>query len=379
MLLLNLHVLGRDDHQWIETRGNSIHAIGASENFVAGDDSFKFEFENAIAFPGLVNSHDHLEFNLFPKLGNGKYNDYVEWGEDIHKTNGETIEKITNIPLRTRMRYGIYKNVLNGITTVVHHGNFAVDDNYPIDVHSNYNYLHSVRLERYWKLKLNLAPNRLPFLIHIGEGTNQESYQEIDELIRLNLFKRRIIGIHGIMMDERQAEHFEAVVWCPASNYFLYGSTSHILKIKRSTSILFGTDSNVSADWNLWDHLRLARSNSQLDDRELFDALTSTAAKVWNLDGNGSLSPGCKADIVIAERKSPDFFNSFYALNPNNILMVIKNGKIILFDPTLLTQMQSSGGDLSQFNKLVFDGSIKFVRGLPVELIPGLEPFLRNG
>ncbi|HUI30877.1 MAG TPA: amidohydrolase family protein [Candidatus Acidoferrales bacterium] len=375
MFLLNLHTLQKDDHQWIEIRKDKIHAIDALNGSVARNDSIKFGFDNAIAFPGLINSHDHLEFNLFPKLGNRKYNDFVEWGEDIHKTNSGDIEKIKHIPLRTRVRYGIYKNLLNGITTVVHHGNFPIDNNDLIDVYSNYNYLHSVRLERHWKLKLNLTPNLLPFLIHIGEGTNLESYREIEELIHFNFFKRRVIGIHGIMMDERQAEHFEALVWCPASNYFLYGSTPRVEKIKHHTAILFGTDSNVSADWNLWDHLRLARGSSQLDDRELYDALTSTAAKIWNLIGSGSLSPGCKADIVIAEKKSEDFFNSFYALNPGNILMVIKNGKIILFDPTLLTQMESSGEDLSHFSKLAFDDTSKFVRGNSNELISGFEHF----
>jgi len=35
-----------------------------------------------MAFPGLINSHDHLDFNLFPLWGNRKYNNYVN-GEMI--------------------------------------------------------------------------------------------------------------------------------------------------------------------------------------------------------------------------------------------------------------------------------------------------------
>jgi cytosine/adenosine deaminase-related metal-dependent hydrolase len=31
---------------------------------------FQLYFDDCIVFPGLINSHDHLDFNLFPQLGN---------------------------------------------------------------------------------------------------------------------------------------------------------------------------------------------------------------------------------------------------------------------------------------------------------------------
>src|ERR1700747_2757751 len=55
-------------------------------------------FEHAIVFPGLINSHDHLDFNLFPRLGNKRYNSYVEWGKDIHKHDKQVIDKVQKIP-----------------------------------------------------------------------------------------------------------------------------------------------------------------------------------------------------------------------------------------------------------------------------------------
>src|SRR5438094_463304 len=84
--------------------------------------SNQLDFENCIAFPGLINSHDHLEFNLFPRLGNRIYADYTEWGRDIHATNRDAIEAVLKIPKPLRVQWGIYKNLLNGVTTVVHHG-----------------------------------------------------------------------------------------------------------------------------------------------------------------------------------------------------------------------------------------------------------------
>src|SRR5258706_11703399 len=79
-------------------------------------------FNDALIFPGLINSHDHLDFNLFPKLGNRIYKNYVEWGNDIHQQNKETIDAVLKIPKKLRAQWGIYKNLLNGITAVFNHG-----------------------------------------------------------------------------------------------------------------------------------------------------------------------------------------------------------------------------------------------------------------
>jgi cytosine/adenosine deaminase-related metal-dependent hydrolase len=35
------------------------------------------DLNGALAFPGLINSHDHLDFNLFPPLANRIYNNYT--------------------------------------------------------------------------------------------------------------------------------------------------------------------------------------------------------------------------------------------------------------------------------------------------------------
>jgi len=361
MLLTNLEVLEAGGKHWIGVENGKLRASSIWSGDKPYNKKDKIEFENVIAFPGLINSHDHLEFSLFPMLGNKKYKDYIEWGEDIHISNKDEIERIKNIPLDKRIEHGIHKNILNGVTTVVNHGSCPLRKKYLIDVFNDYNYLHSVRLEKNWKAKLLLTPNSKPFVIHIGEGTNDESYSEINELIRWNVFHRKIIGVHAIMMDEKQAEHVKAVVWCPSSNNFLYGKTSSVDKLKSKTTVLFGTDSSVSAEWNMWEHLRLARSTNMLSDDELFNSLTSSAAKIWNLNRQGSIVKDFDADIVIAEKKSDDFFNSFFSVDPKDILMVLKKGEIILFDERLRSQIENKI-DLSNYSKIERDKVIKFLK-----------------
>src|SRR5450755_2885397 len=79
----------------------------------------EIQFTDALAFPGLINSHDHLDFNCFSILGQEKYNNYTNWGTRIHENFKEEIEAIVKIPENLRAMWGMYKNLLAGVTTVV--------------------------------------------------------------------------------------------------------------------------------------------------------------------------------------------------------------------------------------------------------------------
>ncbi len=365
MILKNLRVINSPEINWIEIKDNFIQNLGTKDDAIpTTKEDLLIEFENVIAFPGLINSHDHLEFNLFPKLGNKKYKDYIEWGEDIHQANKDVIDAVQKIPFELRYEYGIYKNLISGITTVVNHGRNIEYNNELINIHSYYTFLHSVELEKKWKLKLNNIFNRLPVLVHIGEGTNDKSHNEIDKLIKWNYAKKSLIGIHAIMMDEKQAESFKAIVWCPDSNYFLYGSTCAADKLKNKTTILFGSDSNVSADWNIWDQLRFARKLKLLDDYELYNSINSSPAETWNLKLSGFIKKGFKANIVIVKNQNKENdFDSFFNLNPEYILLIIKDGKIVLFDSILLDKIKPLNVETDNFTKINLNNQIKFVKG----------------
>src|SRR5580658_3246481 len=56
------------------------------------------DLRDAIAFPGLTNSHDHLEFNLYPTLAHNRYADYVEWGRDIQRRDRGVISSLERVP-----------------------------------------------------------------------------------------------------------------------------------------------------------------------------------------------------------------------------------------------------------------------------------------
>lgn len=322
-------------------------------------------FDNCIAFPGLINSHDHLDFNLFPKLGNKVYEDYTEWGNDIHTINKNEIKEVLKVPRHLRTMWGIYKNLLNGVTTVVHHGNYVSVQDAPIQVYQECNMLHSIQLENNWKLKLNkVFTNKWPYVIHIGEGTNDKANNEINSLIKWNLFKRKLIGIHGVAMTAKQSGNFEALIWCPDSNLFLLGVTASINELKKNMKIVFGTDSTLSANWNTWEQLRIARKTALLTDEELFTAFTKSPADLWNIQNTGLLKEGMNADIVIARRKENlTGADAFFNLNPQDILLILKKGEIVLFDQTLLSQLSLKEKEIQFYNPIFLNNSCKYVRG----------------
>jgi cytosine/adenosine deaminase-related metal-dependent hydrolase len=346
------------------------------------------ELENAIAFPGLVNAHDHLEFDLFRPMKNRIYADYVDWALDIQERNRAEIDQILAIPAPLRTRWGVYKNLLGGVTTVIHHGpSGQLPREGLIGFVSSFRFLHSLRFGSHWRMRLGLPGGRSPIMVHIAEGTSAEAAREPDRLQAWNLWRSEVIGIHGIAMEQRQARLLKALVWCPVSNLFLYARTSPIDALKRCTTILFGTDSTATAGWNIWDHLRVARKLAKLTDAELYATLNERPAEVFSLASQGQLSAGHVADVTIARAKREDsFWNAFYGVNPEDLLMVLRRGRILLVDHELWPQVRDLVRPpidrviIGQRTKMVVGGIAALARAitaaqpaaaLPVRIIDG--------
>jgi hypothetical protein len=276
-----------------------------------------------------------------------------------------------------RTQWGIYKNLLNGVTTVFNHGQQLQIQYSLIDVFQDKNSLHSVRLEKNWKWKLNDPFSKGPYVIHVGEGTDEESHKEIDTLLKWNKLSRQLIAVHGVAMDARQAASFEALVWCPDSNFFLLKATAPVDKLKRATTIVFGTDSTVSADWNAWNQLRVARNTGLLSDEELFASVTRLPAELRGLN-IGVLKENTIADIVVAGKEPGSPMEAFFEVHPETILMIVKNGNVILFDESLLTQFVSQKINTTEFCRARINSRMKYVRGNLRELIRSIKHYAND-
>jgi cytosine/adenosine deaminase-related metal-dependent hydrolase len=147
MLLQNLHIIGHATVKELRIGDDRIQEIAF--NLSPVKDEIRLEFNNAIAFPGLINSHDHLEMNLYPKLGAPPYANYVEWANDIYKPTQSPIKEIEKLPIEDRLLWGGVKNLISGVTTVVHHNpwhRFLGKEKFPVSVLKKIAWAHSLQL-----------------------------------------------------------------------------------------------------------------------------------------------------------------------------------------------------------------------------------------
>jgi len=255
--------------------------------------------------PGLINAHDHLHRNHYGRLGAPPYANAYEWGRDIHQRFADEIAAARALPRREALLRGAWKNLRAGVTTVVHHdaweADFEVD--FPVRV-ARVRTAHSLGFERDFARAAAPDPTdpRQPLCLHLAEGTDPLSADEVRDLDRLGYLDDRLLAVHAVGVDadgiRRLRASGAAVVWCPTSNEFLLGHTAPPELLAPGIDVLLGSDSLLSADGDLLDELRAARRIGHLDDARLLDAVGATAARRLRLP-EPSLDFGAPADLAV--------------------------------------------------------------------------------
>jgi cytosine/adenosine deaminase-related metal-dependent hydrolase len=385
MWLINAEITGTEGLKNIRINAGKIKEVSSNMPDDIQPGTTVLDCNNAIVFPGLINSHDHLDFNCFPPMANRLYQNYRQWGRDIHLQNKKMINEVLQIPKSLRIQWGLYKNLLNGITTVVNHGEKLKIYNPLIMVLQDNISLHSLKFEKHWKLKLNdPRKSKQTYVIHAGEGIDGICHKEISTLLKWNFFKKSLFTVHGVAMDERQAKKVDAIIWCPASNYFLFNKTADIKKLKSKTTILFGTDSTLTASPNIWQHLRKARETAMMSEMELLETVTKNPAKMWS-QNSGTIQVNRDADIVVARKKDPNIIEAFFSINPEDILLVVSKGKVRLFDEEITEQLFLKQRIPPHYFKIKLANHSKYVYGDMLSLVklinkyyPPFSPSFQN-
>src|SRR6266567_8406320 len=120
-----------------------------------------------LVMPGLINAHDHLEFNLFPQLGQGTYANAGEWARDIYHPDRSPIREHLRVAKPVRLWWGALKNLLSGVTTVCHHNPYEPEifnADFPIRVVRRFAWAHSLEFEPDLAARYRKAPPNYPFL-----------------------------------------------------------------------------------------------------------------------------------------------------------------------------------------------------------------------
>ncbi|HEX2629236.1 MAG TPA: amidohydrolase family protein [Chitinophagaceae bacterium] len=372
MILYNCTIPGWPGRQHVRCNRGIIQAITDNRDvFGTVDDADRYECNGAKLLPGFINSHDHLDFNLFPALSTRGYNNYSEWGPDIQAVYANEINAVKQVPLPLRIKWGLYKNLLNGFTTVVNHGEKLKIEDDLINVFQNCYSLHSLAFEKKWKWKLNNPfRSNQPVVIHAGEGTDEIAENEITRLTKANYFDKKIIAVHGVAMKQSQASSFAGLVWCPSSNFFLLGQTTNVDELNGYTQIVFGTDSTLTSSWNCWEHFRCALQTKMVCEKELLAMLSQTPALLWDLAQLGEVREGAIADLLLLPQGDTIFCN-----DPSDILAVIKQGEFRVADSDLFPKETLPLSFQSSSTQVVFGDARKSVYGDLANLVSEIKKY----
>jgi cytosine/adenosine deaminase-related metal-dependent hydrolase len=234
------------------------------------------DLEGLSILPGHINAHDHLDFALFPRLGNGPYPNATAWARDVYHPKRSPIVEHLRVPKCARLLWGGLRNLLAGVTTVSHHNPYepAFDNNFPVRVVKHYGWAHSLAFDKKIRESFDATAPGAPFLIHAAEGTDTDSAQEILELDRLGVLSDRTVLIHAVALDDRAwqliRERNVSVITCPRSNIFTLGRTADV---PADIPLGLGTDSSLTSEGDF------------LDELQRFGAQRHDAAKILRLQG----------------------------------------------------------------------------------------------
>jgi cytosine/adenosine deaminase-related metal-dependent hydrolase len=295
-----------------------------------------------LLLPGLINAHDHLHFNSFPLLGGTKtYADMYEWTNDIEAQRSRAdIRAALRIPIEDRLQIGGLKNLISGVTTVVHHDDYhpCLDQQFPVRVLRNYSWSHSLGLDFHAVETFRRAAGQRPWMIHAAEGSSDRASGEIDEMDRLGMIAGNTLLVHALAATASQIEIIRnkraGIVACPVSNQFLYGRTINFKSLPPDVRLALGSDSAATSSPGILSDLQALRRLVNWSEEKIWSLLTTSPAEMLGV-------PVQSADAVVLRDGVP--------------VLVVVNGDIRLCE----TEFEYLPGDRPL--RITINDRVKFI------------------
>ena len=194
-------------------------------------------------------------------------------------------------------------------------------------------------------------------LLHLSEGVDQTARKHFRALQLPDgewAISSALAGIHcaGLLNEDFRifGGRNASMVWSPMSNLLLYGATSRVKSARANgVRIGLGSDWAVSGSKNLLGELKVARlASDEMDtgftDRDLVAMATRDAASILGWQNVlGSLRPGARADMIVADGTAGDPYEALVRAAETDLSLVMINGVPRFGTTSLMTQLGASG------------------------------------
>ena len=282
-----------------------------------------------VIYPGLLDLHNHLAYNILPLWKPPKrFDNRDQWQRraEYRRDVTEPMKVIVNSgqgAIKAVIRYIEVKLLLGGVTlgqgmrssfggNQLYRGlvrNFEAPDDPALP--SAGSRVLNLTEEEVPQLKSSLD-NGNPFFFHLAEGLDTAARQQYTLLEENDLLQPNLICIHSLALLPSQqktlAEAGSRLVWSPLSNSLLYGKTIAPSVLKEHGMLFgLGSDWTPSGSRNILQELKVAWLCSEdaggvFSFEDLARAVTIRSAEAAGWSAHvGSIEVGKLADFVVLD------------------------------------------------------------------------------
>ncbi len=322
-------------------------------------------------FPGLIDLHNHLTWNVHPRWSAGTLTGArYEWqAMDSYaaKLAGPQYLIRGDVPCDTE-RFAEVKALVWGATSTT---GSLIDDctrglARNLDFYSGLftNTSNAEPLQyRIFPLELNEAAEasvrkgldaNQPVVVHLCEGTDASAARELRMADAHRFLRPGLVIIHGVPLLDRDfaalGRNGVGFVWSPRSNDELYGRTADVAAAKKYVTMAIAPDWSPSGSSGMIDELRYAaiwngrQSPVVFTAQELVQMATTNPAKLARIDDKvGRLAKGLRADYVVVRGGSfKDAYEQLLYASHENMLAVAVQGRPLYGDAAMIKLINPS-------------------------------------
>ncbi len=334
------------------------------------------ECPDAVVSPGLINTHDHMNFCHAPPYTqtSERYEQRHDWRKG---KNGHTKISVDGTASTEDKMWGELRFVMGGATSSISSGGItgfvrnldsdkqdglgqmpAEYDTFPLgdsdgsQRSSGCDYPDITTAE-----EITAYDAYVP---HVSEGIDDFAHNEFECLSSFDdggqdLVQDNTSFIHSVALAPPDyalmAVDGTSLIWSPRTNITLYGDTARVTTAAfLDVTIALGTDWMPTGSMNMLRELHCADTFNSLyldgffSDRELWLMTTRDAAKTAAMDDViGALESGLTADITVFASGGRAPFRAVIDAQPQDVALVLKGGNVMYGDAGAVAALAGEG------------------------------------